>query len=62
MSYRKPSYAELCWDIIKAKLKEVLRMPHRCKGVSWADGKTEFGGAQKNKKSLSNRISSPTSE
>lgn len=25
-------------------------MPHRCKGVSWTDGKTEFGGAQKNKK------------
>ena len=25
-------------------------MPHRCKGVSWTDGKTEFGGAQKNQK------------
>lgn len=25
MPYRRPSYAELCWYIIKAKLKEVLR-------------------------------------
>lgn len=31
MPYRKPSYAELCWYIIKAKLKEVLRMPYRPK-------------------------------
>ena len=31
MPYRKPSYAELCWYIIRAKLKEVLRMPYRPK-------------------------------
>ena len=31
MPYRRPSYAELCWYIIKAKLKEVLHMPYRPK-------------------------------
>lgn len=31
MPYRTPSYAELCWYIIKYKLKEVLRMPRKPK-------------------------------
>ena len=31
MPYRTPSYAELCWYIIRFKLKEVFRLPRRPK-------------------------------